>query len=252
MSSGGRKLFWMLVTMTVYDAFIFARGGSKGVKGKNIKPIAGKPLISWSIDMALANERIRRVIVSTDSEEIAAVARQSGAEVPFIRPAELASDESREWDAWRHALSEMEKIDGQMLKAVVSLPATAPLRNQEDINQCLDLFESENPDVVLSITETSHSPWFNMVRRDAEGKVSLLMGEEGKIARRQDAPVCYNIATVCYVVKSDYVMKSENLFEGKTKAVIIPPERAIDIDTPFDFELAGILLAKQQDGYSSD
>ena len=237
--------------MTVYDAFIFARGGSKGVKGKNIKPIAGKPLISWSIDMALANERIRRVIVSTDSEEIAAVALQRGAEVPFIRPAELASDESREWDAWRHALIEMEKCDGQMPKAVVSLPATAPLRQQEDINECLDLFETENPDVVLTITETSHSPWFNMVKQNAEGEVSLLIVKEGDIARRQDAPIVYNLATVCYVVKSNYVMKSENLFEGTTKSVIIPPERAIDIDTPFDFEIAEILLAKQQDEYSN-
>lgn len=240
------------MTMTDYDAFIFARGGSKGVKGKNIKVIAGKPLISWSIDMALANERIRRVIVSTDSEDIADVARQSGAEVPFIRPAELASDESREWDAWRHALTALEKSEGMMPKAVVSLPATAPLRQQEDINKCLDLFETENPDVVLSMTETSHSPWFNMVKQNADGEVSLLIGKEGNIARRQDAPLAYNIATVCYVVKSDYVMKSENLFEGTTKAVIIPPERAIDIDTPFDFELAEILLKKQQDEYSND
>ena len=242
MSSGAKELFWIVIIMIVYDAFIFARGGSKGVKGKNIKSIAGKPLISWSIEAALANKRIRRVIVSTDSEEIAAVARQSGAEVPFIRPADLATDESREWDAWRHALTEIEKSDGQMPAVVVSLPTTAPLRQQEDIDACLDLFEAENPDVVVSITETSHSPWFNMVKKNAKGEVSLLVGKEGNIVRRQDAPPAYNIATICYVVKSDYVMKSENLFEGTTKAVVIPPERAIDIDTPFDFELAEILL----------
>ena len=238
--------------MTFYDAFIFARGGSKGVKGKNIKSIAGKPLISWTIDMGLANERIRRVIVSTDSEEIACLARQRGAEVPFMRPPELALDESREWDAWRHALMEMEKCDGQMPKVLVSLPSTAPLRQQEDIDKCLDLFEAEKPDVVLSMTEASHSPWFNMVKQNTEGELSLLIGNEGIIARRQDAPLVYNLATVCYVVKSDYVMKSENLFEGKAKAVIIPPERAIDIDTPLDFELAQFLLAKLQGEHGND
>jgi CMP-N-acetylneuraminic acid synthetase len=238
--------------MTVYDAFVFARGGSKGVKGKNIKPIAGKPLINWTIDMALASKRIRRVIVSTDSEEIAAVARQSGAIVPFIRPADLASDESSEWDAWRHALTEMEKHDGQMPKVLVSLPATAPLRNQEDINKCLDLFESENLDVVLSMAETSHSPWFNMVKQNAEGQVFLLNSTKSAVVRRQDAPVAFNIATVCYVLKSDYVMKAKSLFKGKTKGVVIPQERAIDIDSIFDFEVAQFLLAKQKDISSND
>ena len=109
-------------------AFIFARGGSKGLVGKNIRQLQGKPLIAWSIEQALAVKRINRVIISTDSLDIAAVARKYGAEVPFIRPAELARDNSPEWLAWRHALTYMLETDGKLPEVMLSLPATAPLR----------------------------------------------------------------------------------------------------------------------------
>ena len=119
-------------------AFIFARGGSKGLPGKNIRPLGGKPLIAWSIEHALAVKRIERVIVSTDSEEIAAVARDYGAEVPFIRPAELAQDDSPEWLSWRHALNYLGETTGALPEVMVSVPTTAPLRLAIDIENCLD------------------------------------------------------------------------------------------------------------------
>ena len=122
-------------------AFIFARGGSKGLPGKNIRPLGGKPLIAWSIEHALAIKRIARVIVSTDSEEIAAVARDYGAEVPFIRPAELARDDSPEWLAWRHALNFLRETTGELPEVMVSVPTTAPLRLALDIENCLDEYE---------------------------------------------------------------------------------------------------------------
>ena len=118
--------------------FIFARGGSKGLPGKNIRPFCGKPLIAWSIDHARAVSRIDRVIVSTDSHEIAEVALAAGAEVPFIRPAELAQDNSSEWLAWRHALNFVRQTDGALPEVMVSIPTTAPLRVPDDIKRCVD------------------------------------------------------------------------------------------------------------------
>ena len=144
-------------------AFIFARGGSKGLPGKNIRLLGGKPLIAWSIEHALAVKRIERIIVSTDSEEIAVVAREYGAEVPFIRPAELARDNSPEWMAWRHALNYLSESTGVLPEVMVSVPATAPLRHALDIENCLDEYEKSDADIVITVTEAHRSPYFNMV-----------------------------------------------------------------------------------------
>jgi len=124
-------------------AFVFARGGSKGLPGKNLRLLAGRPLLAWSIGHAREVGRIRRVIVSTDSEEIAAVARAHGAEVPFMRPAVLAGDRSPEWHAWRHALEFLREDEGELPEAMVSVPTTAPLRHSSDIERCLDEYRRE-------------------------------------------------------------------------------------------------------------
>ena len=134
-------------------AFIFARGGSKGLPGKNIRPLGGKPLIAWAIEQALSVKRIGRVIVSTDSEEIAAVARDFGAEVPFIRPTELARDDSPEWLAWRHALNYLRETTGVLPEVMVSVPTTAPLRLAVDIENCLDEYEKGDADIVITVTD---------------------------------------------------------------------------------------------------
>jgi len=226
-------------------AFIFARGGSKGLSNKNIKPLAGKPLIGWAIEQALAVPRISRVVVSTDDQGIADVARDFGAEVPFLRPDELASDTAAEWDAWRHALTFMEKADGAMPSPFISVPATAPLRLPEDIEACLNRFEKGDCDVVLTVTEGHHNPWFNMVRLEADGVASLVNGLDGPITRRQDAPAVFDITTVAYVVAPDFVQQNHGLFEGRVGAVVVPVERAIDIDTQHDFDVAEFLMMKR-------
>lgn len=223
-------------------AFIFARGGSKGLPGKNIRPLAGKPLIAWSIEHALAVKRIDRVIVSTDSEEIAAVARKYGAEVPFIRPAELARDDSPEWLAWRHALNYLQEKDGVLPAAMVSLPATAPLRSPLDIEHCLDEFEKGDADAVITVSEAHRSPYFNMVKTNEDGTVGLVIPPESTIARRQDAPVVYDMATVAYVANPEFVFAKNALFEGRVRAVKVPIERAVDIDTLLDFQMAECFL----------
>ena len=223
-------------------AFIFARGGSKGLPGKNIRHLGGKPLIAWSIELALAVNRIDRVIVSTDSEEIAAVAREYGAEVPFIRPAEMARDNSPEWLAWRHALNYFRESTGALPEVMVSVPATAPLRHALDIENCLDEYEKGDAEMVITVTEAHRSPYFNMVKANLDGTVGLVNPSQSTIARRQDAPVVYDMATVCYVANPEFVMTHNATFEGRVKAVLVPVERAIDIDTLLDFQIAECLL----------
>jgi N-acylneuraminate cytidylyltransferase len=224
-------------------AFIFARGGSKGLPGKNIRPLAGKPLIAWSVEHALAIERIERVIVSTDSEEIAAVARRYGADVPFMRPSELARDDSPEWLAWRHALNCVREERGSLPEVMVSVPATAPLRATADIENCLDEYEKHAPDVVITVTEARRNPHFNMVKRNPDGTVSLVMPPPSAITRRQDVPKVYDVATVAYVARPEFVLTRGSLFEGRVRAVHVPPERAVDIDTLLDFRFAEFLVA---------
>ena len=223
-------------------AFIFARGGSKGLPGKNIRPLHGKPLIAWSIEHALAVKQIERVIVSTDSEEIATVARSYGAEVPFIRPAELAQDDSPEWLDWSHALNYLRDTTGALPEVMVSVPSTAPLRLPQDIENCLDEYEKGGADMVITVTDAHRSPYFNMVKTNADGTVGLVNPPQSAIARRQDAPVVYDMATVCYVANPVFIMNHAAIFEGRVKAVQVPTERAIDIDTLLDFQIAESLL----------
>jgi len=223
-------------------AFIFARGGSKGLPGKNIRPFGGKPLIAWSIQHALAIKRIERIIVSTDSEEIAAVALDFGAEVPFLRPSELARDDSSEWFAWRHALTYIHETTGALPEVMLSIPATAPLRLADDIEKCLDEFEKGNADMVITVTDAHRSPYFNMVKANDDGTVGLVNPPQSTLVRRQDAPLVYDMATVCYVANPDFVMTHNAIFEGRVRAVQVPVERAIDIDTLLDFQIAESLL----------
>ena len=226
-------------------AFIFARGGSKGLPGKNIRPLGGKPLIAWSIEHALAVKRIDRVIVSTDSYEIAAISKQYGAEVPFIRPANLAMDESPECLSWRHGLEYLKDNMGTMPEIMVSVPATAPMRLAIDIENCIDEYEKGSTDVVITVTEAHRNPYFNMVKESPDGTYGLVATPRLTVGRRQDAPMVYDMATVCYVFNSEFIMSHDSIFEGRVRAVHVPIERAIDIDTLLDFQIAEVLLSNR-------
>lgn len=223
-------------------AFIFARGGSKGLPGKNIRFIGGKPMIAWAIEQAFVVDRIEGVIVSTDSDEIATISREYGAEVPFIRPAHLATDSSPEVLSWRHGLEYLKETTGSMPEVMVSLPATAPLRSITDINNCLDEYEKNLSDVVITVSDSHRSPYFNMVRQNSDGTYGLVNPPASAINRRQDAPVVYDMATVCYVVNSEFIMSHESIFEGRVSAIHVPIDRAIDVDTLLDFQIAEMLF----------
>ena len=232
--------------------FIFARGGSKGVPGKNIRDLGGKPLIAWSIEHALAVRRLERVIVSTDSPEIADVARAFGADVPFMRPQHLAQDDSPEWLAWRHALEYLRDQEGALPDTMVSIPTTAPLRLPIDIENCLDEYEKGSADVVVTVSDAHRSPYFNMVTLQPDDSVNLVITPAAGINRRQDAPVVYDMTTVAYVLNTHFVLQNDNLFEGRVHAVHVPVERALDIDTILDFRIAEMLIADRTATAASD
>jgi CMP-N-acetylneuraminic acid synthetase len=226
-------------------ACIFARGGSQGLRGKNIRDFAGKPLIAWAIEHALALETVDEVIVSTDSAEIAEIARNYGASVPFIRPSELAKNESPEWMAWRHLLNYILERDGILPEAMLSVPTTAPLRLVEDIQRCLDAFEIGVTDAIVTVTDAHRSPYFNMVKLDPLGYAEVVIVNDQDISRRQDSPSVFDMTTAAYVVDTKFVMEHGGIFEGRVKAVHLPLERAIDIDTLLDFEIAEFLYLRR-------
>ena len=223
-------------------ALICARGGSKGLPGKNIRLLAGRSLIGWAIHHAQSVDRIGEVVVSTDSEEIAAVARQAGAHVPFLRPAELAQDGSPEWQVWRHALTFLQERDGVYPEALVIVPATAPLRASSDLERCLDEFEKGDVDVVITVSTAHRSPYFNMVKQNGDGSVGLVIPPVGAVVRRQDAPVVFDMTTVGYVARPEFVMTQNGMFDGRVRQVQVPTERALDIDTLLDFRIAECLM----------
>jgi CMP-N-acetylneuraminic acid synthetase len=225
-------------------AAIFARGGSKGVPRKNLRALAGKPLIAYAIESALGSGMINRVIVSTDDQEIASVAKQYGAEVPFIRPTELAEDQSREWLAWQHAIKMLSQESAGTPDIFVSIPPTSPLRAVSDIDACVMALQNSDADIVVTVKPAERSPYFNMVRFDDAGHANLVIKPEGSIHRRQDAPAVYDMTTVAYAARPDFVLAANSIFDGTVKAVIIPAERALDIDTELDFKFAEFLISK--------
>lgn len=221
-------------------AFIFARGGSKGLPGKNIKELVGKPLIQYSIDIALESPSIDKVFVSTDDAQIAITAERAGA-IVIKRPCELATDESPEWLSWRDAIQWVEDKYGSF-DHFVSLPATSPLRDVSDVEAAIKQQITQNADICIAITPASRSPYFNMVKQTVEGLVKLVNEPEGEVTRRQDAPKVYDITTVVYVSTPEFILNNFGLFSGKVTSIEIPKSRSVDIDDIYDFKLAESIL----------
>lgn len=226
--------------------FIFARGGSKGIRQKNVALLAGEPLIAYSIRKARASRYIERVIVSTEDEEIADVARTYGAEVPFMRPPELATDAAIEIHAWKHALEAVETRDGRPVDIFVNVPTTAPLFTSDDLDRCISEQRQTAADMVICVCDAHRNPFFNMFMRDSEGFIRLAAEPETPFYHRQEAPRVLDIVTGAYVATADYVRRFDSLFEGRVRAIDVPPERAIDIDTAIDLKLAEFLLAENR------
>lgn len=230
---------------------IGARGGSQGVPGKNIRSLLGKPMIAWAIQKALAVSDINRVVVSTDSEEIADVARAAGAEVPFMRPAALASSAAGKFQVWQHALQTCELQDGIAYDVYIDIDCTNPLLLVSDIEGALQKFrqlrqDGVGPDAVFTVSDARRNPYFNLVEPDAGGalKMSKSLGN-GAVLARQQAPAVYEHVAGTYVLATQYLKSASHLLDGRAFGYQIPPERAFDVDSELDFTIIEFLLKRQ-------
>lgn len=216
-------------------ALIPARGGSKSIPRKNIREIAGKPLIAWTIEAALAAKGIARVVVSTEDEEIAAVARAWGAEVPFMRPAELATDDAPGIAPVLHAVECLPEHEDVLL-----LQPTSPLRGRHDIERLLALAGKAAAPSVVSVTQVSgHPAW--MFRMAADARLERFMADDGA-SRRQDLPILYALNGAMYWVRTDWLRRQKGLVGADTVGFVMDEEASVDIDTMLDWKLAELLL----------
>lgn len=212
-----------------------ARGGSKGIPRKNIKTIAGKPLIAWTIEAALRSSFLSSVVVSTDDPEIAEIARQAGAQVPFMRPTELARDETPGLDPVLHALDQLTQYDSVLL-----LQPTSPLRTTEDIDGCLSLISQTRAQSVVSVTEADTHPYWTY-RLNADQTMARFL-EAAPVARRQDLPPVFLLNGAMYFAKANWLRRNGSLVTAETLAYVMSKEHSVDLDTPLDWKVAELLL----------
>ena len=221
-------------------AFIFARGGSKGVKRKNLREVGGQSLLARSIMHAREVVSREMVFVSTDDGEIANVATKMGVQVVW-RDRSLASDTSPEWLSWKHAISTVQG-SGIPVDIFLSIPTTAPLRETADIHKCLEFCDDSN-DCVVTVAESSVHPQFNLVRRDFLGYVELESRHQPAVSRRQDSGTSYFVTPVAYAAHAEFVLRNRSLWDGRVGSIVIPQERSLDIDTEWDLYLADLILS---------
>lgn len=223
---------------------ICARGGSKGVPGKNIRPIAGKPLLAHSIWQAKETGLFSSIAVSSDSAEILDVAARYGADQLIERPADLATDHSPKLPVIRHCASLVEQRLGKRFAGFVDLDATSPLRSVQDIVACVELHRSQSADIVLTAAPARRSPYFNMVSIGPDQGVDILMRLDPPPARRQDAPAVFDMNASIYVWTREALMDGRGLFGSRTRLHVMPEERSIDIDSELDWLIVRSLMER--------
>lgn len=224
-------------------AIIPARSGSKGLKDKNIKLLNGKPLIWYSIQVALESKCFDEVMVSTDSEKYAEIARECGASVPFLRSAEMSTDKASSWDSVREVLINY-RNNGQMFDNVMLLQPTSPLRRVEDIINAFNLMKDKKAESIVGVCETDHSPlWSNTLPED--GCLKGFVRSEVKNKGRQELPTYYRINGAIYLTKIDYSFLEFDLCKEGSYAYVMPSEHSIDIDSELDFLITEFLLGRK-------
>lgn len=221
---------------------ICARGGSTGVPGKNIRPLRGKPLIAWTIEQALASGLADRVLVSTDSAAIADVARAHGAEVPFLRPAELATATAGKLPVILHLVEWLE-AEGVPVTRIIDLDPTSPLREVADIHAC-DRLLDETTGLVLTGYESDKNPYFNMVEAKADGSIERVCPPAVEVLGRQGAPKVYAMNGSVYAWHRHSLKRS--LWDaGRIRLHVMPRERSVDIDHELDFDMVELLMNRR-------
>lgn len=219
-----------------------ARGGSKGVRRKNIKLLCGKPLLYYTAKAALASRKLARVVLSTEDEEIARVGRECGLEVPFFRPVELAQDDTPTLPVAQHAVRWMEE-NNERFDALCLLQPTNPMRRDADIDTCIDLLERTNADAVATVlpVPAEYNPHW-VYFQDGDGFLRLSTGEAEPIPRRQELPAAYHREGSVYVVRRDVLMVGGSFYGARFAGYEISSERSVNIDSPEDWERAERLL----------
>ena len=224
---------------------ICARGGSKGVKNKNIKEINNKPLIAYTIEQAKESKMFEHIVVSTDSNDIAKISKEYGAEVFFKRSQEMSNDTAGKLDVIKDAFVRSEKYYNTKFDYLIDLDATAPLRDIKDIQQSFQQFIDNNNDNLITAMPSRRSPYFNLVEIDDNNKIHLSKILDNKILRRQDAPKSYDMNASIYIWKREIILKEESLFLDKTGLYIMPEERSIDIDSELDFKFVEFIMREK-------
>lgn len=224
-------------------AIIPARGGSKGVPGKNIKELNGKPLIAWTIEAAQRSNYLDRLILSSDCETIIHVAKTYGCEVPFIRDSRLAQDETPTMDVVFDAIDRCPGYEW-----IVLLQATSPLRNAHDIDNAIRHCMEHNARSCVSVCKAQENPHW-MYTLNADGKMQALF-KENTATRRQDLPTYYSLNGAIYIAQTEWLLKHRQFLNHETIAYVMPTERSIDVDTAFDFLYLELLLKCPDNVYS--
>jgi N-acylneuraminate cytidylyltransferase/CMP-N,N'-diacetyllegionaminic acid synthase len=220
---------------------ICCRGGSKGVPGKNIRLLKGKPLIAHTIETAGNCKLLDDIIVSTDDEVIAQTAKQFGAKVPFIRPKDLATDEASKWPVFINAVETYEALTGNAVDYIADLDVTVPLKSSDDIDGAVAMAVTEDAEVVITGYIPEKNPFFNMMTVGENGIAKVVASSPVPIVRRQDAPVVYGLSGAAFVVKTTALYKYEHWCKAPCKIYPMPKERALDIDTETDFKFIEFL-----------
>jgi len=224
---------------------ICARGGSKGLKNKNIRELNGKPLIMLSLQQARESRLFDLIAVSSDSAEILDVVHNNGADLVIERPEELASDTAAKIPAIRHCVQEAEHVFGKHFDVIVDLDTTSPLRLIEDILGAVDLLERNHVSNVITAAVARRSPYFNLVELEDDGVVRLSKSLEKPIVRRQDSPQCFDMNASIYVWTRAALFECPTLFNTDTRLFVMPEERSIDIDSELDFEIVEFIMRKR-------
>lgn len=223
-------------------AIICARGGSKGVPRKNVRDIAGKPLIAWSVEQALDSGLFQDVIVSSDDPEILEVAGKAGATFLVERPADLATDSASVLPAIEHGLAQWEEAKKQRVSTFVLLQPTSPTRAANDIAGAIDLFENAGVGSVVTGSLAKASPYFSMLEEQPDGSVAVSKRVDPPYVRRQDAPKCYEMNGSIYVIDRDRFSSDQRSLYLDTRIYEMSEEASVDIDTELDFKLAELIL----------
>lgn len=221
-----------------------ARGGSKGVPGKNVRNFLGKPLICHTIEVALASTMLDRVVVSTDDDEIAAVARAAGAEVPFRRPPELSGDEVPTLEVLKHAAEWVEHDSGVPLEAVVTLQPTSPFRRVAHLDAAIRLWRQTAAPSVISVCRSEHSPYW-MGRMDGDRFIPLL-GEVHRHPQRQAVPEAFRLNGAVYVTSRHTLLVDGKVLGDPTHAIVMEEDESLDIDTELDFAIGELIAARKR------